>query len=145
MRSFTYDSSIFGQQPHAAAAFSRQAAMVLKFCTGFWPGCSSAQEEAVKKPGEARTPTLVGASSSTVRVFFDATRNPIGLGFQRAARADYECVVSEISPDGLAAQHNASRVAKGDLTRMVVAQKSAVRMINSEDVKGVAYASVLQK
>lgn len=122
--------------------------MVLRFCTGFWPGTSSsnAREDAVVKPIEARKPTLLGDSSSaTVRVFFDATRNPIGLGFQRAARAEYECVVSEISLDGLAAQHNASRVAKGDLAKVIVAQQSVVRMINSEDLKGVAYASVLQK
>lgn len=120
--------------------------MVLKFCMGFWPGSNAAREDAIK-PVEARELALIGASCTSVRVFFDATRNPIGLGFQRAATSgvDYECVVADITPDGLAAQHNANRVAKGDMSRMIVAHKSVVRKINSEDVKGVSYSAVLQK
>lgn len=59
-------------------------------------------------------------------------------------QGDYECVVREIVPDGLAAEHNARCQSLGDYSRLIT-PGLRVRKVNSDDVAGVAYDQVLQK
>ncbi|TYZ58992.1 hypothetical protein PybrP1_002144 [[Pythium] brassicae (nom. inval.)] len=57
---------------------------------------------------------------------------------------DYACVVREILPGGLAAEHNARCRSLGDYSRLVL-PGLCVRRVNSDDVAGVPYDQVLLK
>ncbi|DAZ97011.1 TPA: hypothetical protein N0F65_011926 [Lagenidium giganteum] len=102
------------------------------------------------------------------RVFFDGTR-PIGLGFQPAAAPatlpkrssmamappsrnnsvkfptnEYDCIVKEVVPGGLAHDYNDKCRAAGDYSR-IITDNLRVRRVNHEDMSGVSFDSVLQK